>query len=238
MPVSRVAAHSSLQLVLVVATAMSGDRSVRGGLHARVPGLEPRAALRATAAGAGPRPRSAAHRRGARGPGTAPAASCDTPLRLRRCCRSLKGATSPPRTHQQLAVEHGVEVEARRRRRESCRPMSSPVREIEMRLAAAARRSARGCRPISIRRRNRQAPAPPSRRPPARATASAAGTPARRPRRASARAPPARRTAARKAAPARARPPRCRRPRSPPSRPPPSWRAAPTRRRAARRSAA
>ena len=32
-------------------------------------------------------------------------------MRLSRCCRSLKGATSPLRAHQQLAVEHGIEVE-------------------------------------------------------------------------------------------------------------------------------
>ena len=41
-PFSRVASHSSRSAALS-AKAMSGERSVRGGLHARVPGLEPRA---------------------------------------------------------------------------------------------------------------------------------------------------------------------------------------------------
>ena len=94
----------------------------------------------------------------------------------------------PVAQHQQLAVEHGVEVEAAASRRGSCgRCRRRCARRDASRRAPP--RPARGCRPISIPPRNQPAPAPPSRRPPARATASAGGTPARPARRACAPRP-------------------------------------------------
>ena len=76
-----------------------------------------------------------------------------TVLRLSRCCRSLNGATSPLAHHQQLAVEHHALAGSPRPHRERRRR----YRRRCARRAASRRlggRPARGCRPISIRRRS------------------------------------------------------------------------------------
>ena len=160
MLVARVSDHSSLQLVLVV--DLDDRRQVRARrVHAREPRFEPCAPLHERQRAQVLALDRSAHRRGARGPETARAASCVTPLRLSRCCRSLNGATSPLRTTSSSPSSTALKLQsthdvgkALRRCRRRCASRAAPRRPPP--------RSARGCRPISIRRRTRRGRAPPS----------------------------------------------------------------------------
>ena len=157
-----------LQLVLVARPSISGDRSVRGGRT-----LACQASSRARRSDEGQCAQvlavdERARRRGGRAPGTARAASCDTPLRLRRCCRSLNGATSAAlRSTSSSPSSTASKLKPRDHVGKALADVVAGAR-IELRLAARRPRSARGCRPISIRRRTRRGRAPPSRCPPAR----------------------------------------------------------------------
>ena len=102
-----------------LATAISGERSVRGGAHARVPGLQPRAALGegqlAQVLAVDQERIVEAHVRGE---------LLHLPLRHALAVEALlqvvEGGDLAVAQHQQLAVEHGIEVEAARPRRGSC----------------------------------------------------------------------------------------------------------------------
>ena len=213
---------------------ISGDRSMRGGrMRANQSSSRMRRASKDSGRTILARPRTGCRTAGCRRAGRA-AAWRRRVLRFSRCCRSANGADHAVADHQQLAVQHAVEIhrlhdfgKGRRDVLGAARiePLARRCRDqlhadaVPLPLGPEGGGIERG--EIRLLQRMRQHRRAKHRR-------------VRRigPRR---RVPRSRRTASGRAAPVRARPPRSRRRRCRRSRPAPASPAAPRRRRAGRR---
>ena len=181
MPVSRVAAHSFCSSSLdcdVNERRQVGARRMR----ARVPGLEPCAALHK-----GQLPQVLAFDQQRIVETDVGGELLELPLRhalaVEPLLQIVEGGDMPVAHDQQLAVEHGVEIEPARHVGEAAADVVAGARE-EMRLAAARHDLHANAVPFPLRRIIRKLQRRPVGVLQARATASAGGTPARPPRRA------------------------------------------------------